>query len=122
MFKVSSYTPRMSVSFCSHSPLVGAKIRYGQPERWKSVAKKHGRTKLTRRPHGERKKTSPRNVFQYKNDGRPPDRAKDLFKTGVKKRKSQLRFQAKVRVNPPSSGESRQALPTYSLVDIMHRS
>lgn len=45
----------------------GGRIRYGQPEPWKTVAEIYGRTKTHRGPK----------VLQ-KNDGRPPDTVHDL--------------------------------------------
>lgn len=47
---------------------IGIPTLYGQPERWKIIAKEHGRTKLFR----NRKKAIP-------NDGQPPDTAKVLM-------------------------------------------
>ncbi len=52
--------------------LEGEKIRYGQAEPWKQVAKLHGRTKLSRAPNRVKR-------ARYKNDGRPPDTAKALL-------------------------------------------
>ncbi|KAI0737390.1 hypothetical protein C8Q80DRAFT_1125393 [Daedaleopsis nitida] len=70
---------------------VGTKISYGQQERWKIIAKQHGRTKLTRQPHRIRdepfRPSKRPQISRYHNDGRPPDTAKALVQGRMTKSK-----------------------------------
>lgn len=52
--------------------LEGVPIRYGTAEPWKVIAQRIGRTKPSRAPQAQDKR-------RKKNDGRPPDTAKELL-------------------------------------------
>lgn len=56
----------------------GTLIRYGEAEPWKAIAQHIGRTKPSRMP-------APELTKRKKNDGRPPDTAKELLKKPPKK-------------------------------------
>jgi hypothetical protein len=71
----------------------GALTRYGQAERWKMVKKLYGTTKTTR-------SGNPNNTKRKKNDGRPPDTAKELLI--LKSNKKQLNLKEAIRKKTPT--------------------
>jgi len=87
--------------------LEGNLIRYGEPERWKKTAEKIGRTKPSRAPDSTTRK-------RKKNDGRPPDTKKELFKSSLSSSKSKK----KVEFSDVESGKtSRVGHPSYHWQD-----
>lgn len=81
--------------------IAGVPIRYGQPEPWKGVAEKQGHTKPSRAKNSQ-------DVKWKKNDGRPPDTAKELVKSGKKNNSKDLTKTAtetpqhQLKYGPPS--------------------
>jgi len=87
--------------------LEGNLIRYGEPERWKKTAEKIGRTKPSRAPDSAARK-------RKKNDGRPPDTKKELFKSSLSSSKSKK----KVEFSDVESGQtSPVGHPSYPWQD-----
>jgi hypothetical protein len=74
----------------------GVPIRYGQPERWKKVCDRIGRTKPTRAPTAAEKKRS-------KNDGRPPDTVKQLLGISPSKKQQKLLDQLNKQLEGPEN-------------------
>ncbi|EPQ59388.1 hypothetical protein GLOTRDRAFT_70775 [Gloeophyllum trabeum ATCC 11539] len=81
LYAFSDHYQRLATANLSTYPC-GVPIRYGSAEPWKLVASRIGRTKPTRAPEAYERR-------RYKNDGRPPDTAKELAETRSKSRKLQ---------------------------------
>lgn len=80
--------------------LGGVPIRYGAPEYWKTKAVALGRTKPSRAPQPEEKR-------RKKNDGRPPDTAKELL------RRTNSRKVVKLNPAPKASNNLSLGPPAY---------
>ncbi len=87
--------------------LEGTKIRYGQAEPWKQVAKLHGRTKLSRAPNRVKQ-------ARYKNDGRPPDTAKALL---IQKKRRTVILRAQGRQSSEAKADSILTVFTSDTTD-----
>lgn len=72
--------------------LEGTLIRYGQPEPWKILIQQIGRSKPSRAPNADKRN-------RKKNDGRPPDTAREL-----------LGPTSKIK---PAETQKKKAIPSY---------
>ncbi len=96
---------------------MGTKTRYGQAERWKIVAKQHGRTKLSRQPHLRKTTSFQKDLhkqFRYHNDGRPPVTAKDLLRQQRKKQQIHTRSSKKTHTTAISTLSQMPGETTYA--------